>query len=245
MLSAIENNVANQPALLEVQGLSARYGKRAVLSDIDIRLAPGEIVAVLGHNGAGKTTLLHSIMGMHDERSGGIFYHGKDISRRPYYKNASDGISLTPADAPVFRPLSVEANLRLGTYSTSPKDIDDRLEAIYATFPHLKDRRLQLAGTLSGGEQRMLAVSMAVMNKPRVMLLDEPSIGLAPATADMLMSEISLVSKSLGTSVLIVDQNVRGALRVSSRVYFLRMGRIILEEPAEVSAQREHYWDLF
>lgn len=245
MLSSIEANAATKTDVLEVRGLSARYGKRVVLTDIDIRLARGEIVAVLGHNGAGKTTLLQSIMGMHDERTGGIHYQGKDISRRPYYKNAADGISLTPADAPVFRPLSVEVNLKLGTYSTSPSDLEGRLEAIYATFPKLRDRRLQLAGTLSGGEQRMLAVSMAVMNKPRVMLLDEPSIGLAPATADMLMSEISAISKSFGTSVLIVDQNVRGALRISSRVYFLRMGRIILEESAAESAQREHYWDLF
>jgi branched-chain amino acid transport system ATP-binding protein len=245
MPGSTENNVAVQGNALEVRNLSARYGKRVVLTDINLRLGPGEIVAVLGHNGAGKTTLLQSIMGIHGERVGEIRFQGKDISKRPYYRNAADGISLTPADAPVFRPLSVEANLKLGTYSTSPADLNDRLDAIYTTFPKLRDRRLQLAGTLSGGEQRMLAVSMAVMNKPRVMLLDEPTIGLAPATADAIMSEISAVCAGFGTSVLIVDQNVRGALRISSRVYFIRMGQIILEETAAQSAQREHYWDLF
>jgi branched-chain amino acid transport system ATP-binding protein len=245
MLSKTEPTTDIRTNALEVLGLSARYGKREVLSNVDIHIAPGEIVAVLGHNGAGKTTLLQSIIGTHGERTGEIRYFGESIVKQPYYKNVASGISLTPADAPVFRPLSVDANLRLGTYSTSPADLDDRIEAIYATFPKLKDRKHQLAGTLSGGEQRMLGVSMAVMNRPRVMLLDEPSIGLAPATADMIMAEIRSISSQFGTSVLIVDQNVRAALRISSRVYFLRMGRIILEESAEQASKREHYWDLF
>ncbi|MEP7456060.1 ABC transporter ATP-binding protein [Phyllobacterium sp. SB3] len=245
MKNEIHNDTATSGTSLKIDGLSARYDKRAVLTDIDLSVGAGEIIAVLGHNGAGKTTLLQSIMGIHVERSGRIECFGADISRQPYYRNAASGISFTPADAPVFRPLSVEANLRLGTYATAPADIDERLEGVYATFPKLKERRLQAAGTLSGGEQRMLAVSMAVMNKPRLMLLDEPSIGLAPATADRIMNEIAAMSKVFGTSVLIVDQNVRSALRISSRVYFLRMGRIILEEPAVVSAKREHYWDLF
>jgi len=230
---------------LQVAALSARYGKKEILHDISLHVGSGEIVAVLGHNGAGKTTLLRSIMGMHPERSGEIHRLGKDISRRPYYRNVAEGMAFTPADAPVFRPLSVEANLRLGAYSTAPSDLEERLEGVYATFPKLKDRRQQAAGTLSGGEQRILAVSMAVMNRPRLMLLDEPSIGLAPATANMIMAEISAISEKLGTAVLIVDQNVRSALRISSRVYYLRMGRIILEEPAGVSAIREHFWDLF
>jgi branched-chain amino acid transport system ATP-binding protein len=236
---------ADADAALRVDGLSARYGKRVVLDDVRIEVAKGEIVSVLGHNGAGKTTLLQAVMGMGSERSGSLCYFGEDISRTPYYRNAAGGISLTPADSPVFRPLSVEANLRLGTYSTAPADLAERIEAIYATFPKLKERRFQAAGTLSGGEQRMLAVGMAVMNRPRLMLLDEPSIGLAPATADMILAEIARIAKSFGTSVLLVDQNVRSALRISSRVYFLRMGRIILEETAAESARREHYWDLF
>ena len=243
IMAKVDNSGA-APAL-QVRALSAKYGKRSVLTNINLELGQGEIVSVLGHNGAGKTTLLQSIMGMHPERSGTVRSFDKDISRRPYYLNAAGGISFTPADSPVFRPLSVEANLRLGTYSTAPPDIQDRLETIYRTFPKLKDRRAQSAGTLSGGEQRMLAVSMAVMNRPRLMLLDEPSIGLAPATAEIIMSEIAATSRKFGTSVLLVDQNVRGALRISSRVYFLRMGQIILEEPASVSAKREHYWDLF
>ncbi|MDX3978599.1 ABC transporter ATP-binding protein [Shinella sp.] len=245
MLNTMRTDAATDGASLKIEGLSARYGKRVVLCDIDLDVGAGEIVAVLGHNGAGKTTLLQSIMGIHGERNGRIECFGADISRRPYHLNAANGISFTPADAPVFRPLTVEANLRLGTYATAPADIEDRLAGVYATFPKLKERRLQAAGTLSGGEQRMLAVSMAVMNRPRLMLLDEPSIGLAPATADRIMSEIAAISKASGTSVLIVDQNVRSALRISSRVYFIRMGRIILEEPAAASAKREHYWDLF
>ena len=230
---------------LQVRSLSARYGKRVVLTDVNLELGRGEIVAVLGHNGAGRTTLLQSIMGIHSERSGVIRCFDDDISRRPYYSNATEGISLTPGDSPVFRPLSVEENLRLATYSTGPRDIKERLDAIYGTFPKLKERRSQAAGTLSGGEQRMLAVSMALMNRPRLMLLDEPSIGLAPATADFVLDEIAGISKKFGTSVLLVEQNVRGALRISSRVYFLRMGHIILEEQASVAAQREDYWNLF
>lgn len=230
---------------LQVRHLSARFGKRTVLTNIDLDIGPGEIVSVLGHNGAGKTTLLHSIMGMHRERTGTVHYFGEDVSRRPYYRNAGAGISLTPADAPVFRPLTIEENLRLAVYSTRPQDVEDRLEAIFGIFPRLKDRRAQAAGTLSGGEQRMLAVSMAVMNRPRIMLLDEPSIGLAPATADMIMAEVARISREHGTSVLLVDQNVRSALRISSRVYFIRMGEILLEEAASKAAQREHYWDLF
>ena len=230
---------------LNVRNLSASYGKRLVLTDVNLHLGKGEIVAVLGHNGAGKTTLLQAVMGMVRERSGTVTSFGQTISDRPYYKNVAGGLSITPAESPVFRALSVETNLRLGTYSTTPPDIEERLEGIYVIFPKLRERRSQYAGTLSGGEQRMLAIGMAVINRPRVMLLDEPSIGLAPATAERIMAEIARLASTSGTSILLVDQNVRGALRVCSRVYYLRMGRILLEETATEARNRTHYWDLF
>jgi branched-chain amino acid transport system ATP-binding protein len=230
---------------LTISGLSARYGKRVVLTDVNLHVGEGEIVTVLGHNGAGKTSLLQSIMGMMRDRSGVVRSFGQDITRRPYHRNVAAGLSMTPAESPVFRPLSVVTNLRLGAYSTSPPDLDDRLNEIFKIFPRLRERRDQLAGTLSGGEQRMLAIGMAIVNRPRLMLLDEPSIGLAPATAAMIMTEIARLCSTTGVSILLVDQNVRSALRLSSRVYYLRMGKIILEESAETARARDHYWDLF
>jgi branched-chain amino acid transport system ATP-binding protein len=236
---------ASADPALAVTNLGARYGKRIVLTDVNLTLAKGEIVAVLGHNGAGKTTLLQGIMGMVRERSGTVTSFGRTISNQPYYKNVAASISIMPAESPVFRTLSVETDLRLGAYSTMPTDLDDRLEQVYGMFPRLRERRTQHAGTLSGGEQRMLTIGMAVINRPRIILLDEPSIGLAPATAERILAEIRQLVMTSGTSVLLVDQNVRGALRVCSRVYYLRMGKIILEESAEAARARPHYWDLF
>lgn len=230
---------------LDVRNLFASYGKRQVLSDVSIQVGKGEIVAVLGHNGAGKTTLLKSILGIHRGDRGDIAHFGRDATREAYHHNVAKGISFTPADSPVFRPLSVETNLRLGCYSTAPTDVDSRVEEIFDRFPKLRQRRDQLAGTLSGGEQRMLAVGMAFMNRPNLLLLDEPTIGLAPATAQEILRQVTGMCGDLGLSVLLVDQNVRSTIRYAGRVYFLRMGKIIIEETAENAAKRDHYWDLF
>jgi len=234
------------PALaLEVRNLFASYGKRQVLSDVSIQVRKGEAVAVLGHNGAGKTTLLKSILGIHHADRGEVAHFGRDAAHEAYHRNVAAGISFTPADSPVFRPLSVETNLRLGCYSTAPDDVDSRVEEIFGRFPKLRQRRDQFAGTLSGGEQRMLAVGMAFMNRPNLLLLDEPTIGLAPATAQEILRQVTEMCRDLGLSVLLVDQNVRSTIRYAGRVYFLRMGKIILEETSAQAAKRDHYWDLF
>ena len=230
---------------LAVEGLSAQYGKRQVLFDVSVDVRPGELVAVLGHNGAGKTTLLRSILGVVPQRTGQVTLFGRAIDRTPYYRNVTAGISYTPAELPVFRPLDVETNLRLGAYAQAPDDMDDRLAAVWTAFPQLTSRRTQLAGTLSGGEQRMLAIGMALMARPKVMLLDEPSIGLSPAITQQILTEVARLCREQSIAVLLVDQNVRSTLRVAHRVYYIRMGRVLLTETAEAALKRPHYWDLF
>jgi branched-chain amino acid transport system ATP-binding protein len=226
---------------LEVHNLNAHYGKRQVLFDVSLDVRPGEVVAVLGHNGAGKTTLLRTILGLVAQRSGRVSYLGRPIERVAYYRNVAAGIAYMPAEMSVFRPLDVETNLRLGAYTQASAD----LEAVWRAFPQLTTRRGQLAGTLSGGEQRMLAVGMALAARPKVMLLDEPSIGLSPAVAQQILTEVARLCREQGIAVLLVDQNVRGTLRVSHRVYYLRMGRVLLTEDASAALKREHYWNLF
>jgi branched-chain amino acid transport system ATP-binding protein len=232
-------------AALDVRNLSAQYGKRQVLFDVSLDMQPGELVAVLGHNGAGKTTLLRAILGMVTQKTGDISFYGRAIDRTPYYKNVAAGITYTPAELPVFRPLDAETNLRLGAYSQTVYDMNDRLAAVWQAFPQLATRRKQLAGTMSGGEQRMLAIGMALMARPKVMLLDEPTIGLSPAIAQQILTEVARLCRELSIAVLIVDQSVRSVLRVAHRVYYLRLGRVLLTESAEDALQRPHYWDLF
>jgi branched-chain amino acid transport system ATP-binding protein len=233
------------PVILAIDNLSAAYGKRGVLYEVSLRLRQGEIVTVLGHNGAGKTTLLRSILGIVRQRSGSISYFGQPIIDRPYYQNVASGISYTPADSPVFRSLGLEENLRLGAFAQDQSIVDEQLDLVWRTFPKLRERRGQLAGTLSGGEQRMLAIGIALVMRPRLMLFDEPSVGLSPAIAQGLLETVSQLCKESGTSALLVDQNVRAALRVAKHVYYLRMGRVLLSETTEAALEREHYWDLF
>jgi branched-chain amino acid transport system ATP-binding protein len=230
---------------LEVSGLSAGYGKRQVLNKVSLSVRPGEVVAVLGHNGAGKSTLLRAILGTIRQRTGVVRFFGRDISSDPYFKNVAAGISHSLAETPVFGALDVETNLRLGGYTQPNKNIARLTEQVYVTFPKLMDRRGQAAGTLSGGERRMLAIGMAIMNAPRLMLLDEPSIGLAPATAHQILGQIGQLCREQSMAVVIVDQSVRATLRIATEVYYLRMGQVLLSETAEAAQKREHYWDLF
>lgn len=230
---------------LEVEALSAWYGRRRVLSDIALRVMPGEIVSVLGHNGAGKTTLLKSILGTVRSRKGRITYFGETVSTRRPDRNVADGMSYSAAESPVFRELTIEANLKLGGYQRGRQDQEERFDAVLTAFPKLNERFGQSAGTMSGGEQRMLAIGMALMNRPRLMLLDEPSIGLAPATVNQILAQVRQLCESTGISVLMVDQNVRAALRVTDRVYYQRMGTILLEESADDARSRDQYWEFF
>ena len=238
--------VKADPALLEVHGLDVAYGKRQVIFDLSIRVHPGEVVALLGHNGAGKTTLVKAIFGLLQARAGSVHFAGEDLGRRSASENVRAGLSFTPAEAAVFRDLTVDDNLALGAFSVSDRHLkQQRAEKVYGLFPILGEKRRQAAGTMSGGQQRMLSIGMALMSGPRLMLLDEPSLGLAPALSQQMLEEVKRLAATEGTAVLLIEQNVRAALRVSQRVYFMRTGRILLEEPAEVAQARGKWWDLF
>jgi branched-chain amino acid transport system ATP-binding protein len=230
---------------LRVESLSAGYGKRGVLFDVDLTVEPGQIVAVLGHNGAGKTTLLKAIVGLVAQRSGKVEFFGNDLVHHSSTVNIRRGISFTPATTPVFAPLSVQENLRLAAYVVGAKRENERLGFVFDVFPKLKERVAQKAGTLSGGEQRMLAIGMALMGQPKVMLLDEPSLGLSPALVEQMLEAIADLCKREGTAALLVEQQVPATLQVADYVYFLRMGHVALAETAAEARKRQDYWDLF
>jgi branched-chain amino acid transport system ATP-binding protein len=232
--------------LLDVSGLQVSYGRRPVLFDLSLTVNPGEIVAMFGHNGAGKTTTLNAIFGRVKPGGGTIRFDGQDTTNLSGVAHVSAGITLIPAERFVFADLTVIDNLRLGAYHEKDKAvIDTRIEQVYETFPILKERSAQLAGTFSGGQQRMLSVGIAMMTGPRLLLLDEPSLGLSPNLVEQMMKVIRQLASEQGLSVLMVEQNVAQTLGVVDRAYFVRSGRVILEERAENLREREGYWDLF
>lgn len=232
--------------VLEATGVATGYNRRQVLYDVAVAVGAGEVVAVLGHNGAGKTTLLKAIVGFLPLWSGSIRFDGSDRTGDSYTRRVRDGISFTPAEAPVFRDLTVLDNLELGGFTVADRgERAARIERVYGLFPILRERQAQLAGTMSGGQQRMLSLGMAIMAKPKLMLLDEPSLGLSPAVVQDIFGQIRRFAAEDGMSVLLVEQNVRAALRISDRAYFMRTGKIILEEDAEVALARGNWWDLF
>lgn len=232
--------------LLDAAGLVTGYQRRQVLYDVGVAVGAGEVVAVLGHNGAGKTTLLKAIVGFLPLWSGTVRFDGAERGREPYTRRVRDGISFAPAEAPVFRDLPVLDNLELGGFTVPDRDErSSRIERVYGLFPILRERQRQLAGTLSGGQQRMLSLGMAIMAKPKLMLLDEPSLGLSPAVVQSIFAQIRRFADEDGMSVLLVEQNVRAALRIADRAYFMRAGAIILEEDAERALGRGNWWDLF
>jgi branched-chain amino acid transport system ATP-binding protein len=231
---------------LEVENLRAGYGKRAVLHDISLTVGVGEIVTVLGHNGAGKTTLLKAIFGMLPVASGRVLYEGKDLTNVSTADAVRRGLSLTPAESPIFRELTIAENLELGAFTvTDAKEQQRRLARVHELFPLLKDRAAETAGLFSGGQQRMLSIGIALMSGAKLMLLDEPSLGIAPSLVQELFAGIRELCQDEDLSVLLIEQNVRAALPIADRAYYVRMGAVILEESAEDSRKREHWWDLF
>jgi branched-chain amino acid transport system ATP-binding protein len=243
---AAASNSNGNGSVLEVRGLSAGYGRRQVIFDVDFNVREREVVTILGHNGAGKTTTLKSVFGLIRPLSGSVLYRGQDIAGRVPAANVRDGMSFTPPEHFVFPDLSVLNNLRLGGITeASAERKNERLELIYQMFPVLKSRSKQLAGTMSGGEQRMVALGIALMGGPRLMLLDEPSLGLAPSVVDHLMDAVRKLADEQGISVILLEQNVAVALNHADRAYIMRSGRIILEEPAATMRARGHWWDLF
>ena len=232
--------------LLQVRGLSAGYGPRQVVFDVDFSVGKGEIVTILGHNGAGKTTTLKSVFGLIKPLSGSVLYRGQEIVGRAPVENVREGIAFTPPERYVFPDLSVLNNLKLGGFTEkSEARRRERLERIYEMFPILEERAKQLAGTMSGGQQRMVGLGIALMGDPEVMLLDEPSLGLAPSLVDQLMDTVRKLADEDGISVVLLEQNVAVALEHADRAYIMRSGRVILEEPADTMRARGHWWDLF
>lgn len=221
--------------MLELRRVNAYYGNIQALKDVSLNVAAGSIVAIIGANGAGKTTLLKSISGIIQAKTGSIIYEGKDISDYSPAKIVSLGISQVPEGRQLFTHLTLLDNLHLGAYLYHNKEsktiIEERLEWIYQIFPVLRVRAKQLAGTLSGGEQQMVAISRALMSRPRLLLLDEPSMGLAP----MLVAEIFRVIRQLneqGTTILLVEQNARAALHVAQYGYVMETGSVVMAGPA-------------
>lgn len=232
--------------ILEASELRSGYQRRQVLYDVSLTVGTGEIVAVLGHNGAGKTTLLKTIIGFIPLSGGRVWFNGRDRTAESYTARVRAGMSYTSAEAPVFRDLPVRDNLELGGFTVRDgPERTRRMGQVFALFPILEERQNQLAGTLSGGQQRMLSLGMAIMARPKLMLLDEPSLGLSPAIVQSIFQQIRQLAEEDGMSVLLVEQNVRAALRIADRAYFMRTGDIILEEESAVALARGSWWDLF
>jgi branched-chain amino acid transport system ATP-binding protein len=225
----------NGNAILEVADLSVSYGAIQALTGVSLRLAEGEIVTLIGANGAGKTTTLRAIMGL-VRSSGEVRYRGESIRTTATHRLVREGLVLVPEGRIVFANLSVQENLEMGAYARRDAGVARDFDRVFALFPRLAERRRQTAGTLSGGEQQMLAIGRALMSRPRVLLLDEPSLGLAPIIVHAIFEAIEEIHRS-GVPVLLVEQNANAALRHSSRAYVLETGRVSLEgASAEVAA---------
>jgi branched-chain amino acid transport system ATP-binding protein len=218
-------------ALLQVRDLVVSYGKIAAVQGASLAVEPGRIVTVIGANGAGKTTLLNAVMGLL-ESSGDVHFDGQPLRRIAVDRRVAMGLVLVPERRELFSSMSVEDNLRLGGYCVTPVRARQGLEQVYALFPRLLERRRQEAGTLSGGERQMLAIGRALISAPRLLMLDEPSLGLAPFLVRDSFRTIARL-KETGVSILLVEQNARAALQVSDHGYVMEHGRIALEGPAQ------------
>ena len=212
--------------MLTVEGLSSAYGRIAVLHGVSLTVAKGEIVALVGSNGAGKTTLLRAISGVQPLTGGRILFEGKPIERIPAHKRVGLGIAQSPEGRQVFGPLSVEDNLRLGAFRKQDAALGNRLAQAYAMFPILKDKRAIPAMSLSGGQQQMLAIGRALMAAPKLLLLDEPSLGLAPLLVDQILNAVTAL-RDQGMTILLVEQNASAALAIADRGYVLETGRMV------------------
>lgn len=238
-------NRSDEP-LLAVDGLTSGYGSKSVVFNVSLHVQPGEVVGIIGHNGAGKTTTLRAIFGILPAQRGKIFYADHDITNRSPRKNVQAGIALIPSEQFVFADMSVRDNLLLGALNErSSSVINERLAEVHQLLPILEERSGQLAGTFSGGQQRLLSLGTALMSGPRLLLLDEPSLGIAPALVTSLFATIKGFALERGLSVLVLEQNIGQLLRIADRVYVMRSGSFILEETVEQMKMRDQYWDLF
>ena len=215
--------------MLRLENISVSYGAIEALSDINLHVEKGEVVTLIGANGAGKTTTLRTITGLLEPTSGTITYEGENINAAPTHTLVPKGIAMSPEGRGVFANLTVHENLEMGAYIRKDKDgIAKDLKHVFELFPRLEERDYQKAGTLSGGEQQMLAIGRAIMSKPRLLLLDEPSLGLAPKLVHTIFESIENI-RNEGTTILLVEQNANAALHHSDRAYVLETGRIVME----------------
>lgn len=211
--------------VLEIRNLVAGYGRIDVLHDVSMSVQQGEIVTMVGANGAGKSTTLRSIFGLTRIASGQILFEGKDMTGRKTHELATLGLAYVPQERSVFPTLTVMENLEMGAYAAPPRDIPRRVEQVCRRFPILRERSNQKAGTLSGGERQMLAIARGLMAEPRLMLLDEPSLGLAPMVIAALFEQIQAINEA-GTTILLIEQNARRALAIADRGYVMELGQI-------------------
>ena len=219
-------------SLLTIENLEVFYGVINAIKGISFEVNEGEIIALIGANGAGKTTILNTITGLVPAKSGSIKFEDKDLLKTPAHKIVSMGIAHVPEGRRIFQQLTVFENLKLGAYTRKDKkEIADTLELVYERFPRLKERRTQIAGTLSGGEQQMLAMGRSLMSHPKIILMDEPSMGLSPLYVTEIFDIIRSVNES-GTTVLLVEQNAKKALSIANRAYVLETGKIVLSGDA-------------
>lgn len=226
-------------ALLEVKDLKVNYGLIAAVKGVSFEVNEGEIVSLIGANGAGKTTIMQAISGLLPKSGGSVFFDGEDITHLPAHKLIAKGLTQVPEGRRVFQELSVKDNLSLGAYSVKDsKKVKEAYEKVYEIFPLLKERSKQVSGTLSGGEQQMLAVARALMSSPKMLLLDEPSMGLSPLLVNVIFDVIKSINEA-GTTVFVVEQNAQKALKIANRAYVLETGLISLEGTGQELLQDE------
>lgn len=219
-------------AMLEIHGLEVNYGVIKAIRGVSFEVGQGEVIALIGANGAGKTTILHTVTGLIPAKHGSILFHGKELTRTPAHKIVSMGMAHVPEGRRVFQQLTVYENLMMGAYTRKDKaEIAASLKDVYERFPRLEERRTQIAGTLSGGEQQMLAMGRALMSKPSIILMDEPSMGLSPLYVNEIFDIIRKI-RAGGTTVLLVEQNAKKALSIADRAYVLETGTIKLSGAA-------------
>lgn len=219
-------------AMLEIKDLEVYYGVIQAIKGVSFEVNKGEVIALIGANGAGKTTILHTISGLLAPKSGSIMFEGTDISKVPAHKIVSMGMAHVPEGRRVFTEMTVYQNLKMGAYTRKSKaEFEETLKMVYSRFPRLEERKNQIAGTLSGGEQQMLAMGRALMSHPSIILMDEPSMGLSPIFVNEIFDIIKSVSET-GTTVLLVEQNAKKALAIADRAYVLETGNIVREGKA-------------
>ncbi len=231
--------------LLEVRNVSSGYHRKRVLRDVSLSVGEGEIVGLIGHNGAGKSTALKTILGLIHADAGDVLFEDRSIAGHAAVRNVRDGLYLIPQERFTFPDLTVRENLMLGGHNVRDAKLrDGTLDELHDLFPILKARGGQRAGTMSGGQQRVLSMAMAMMSHPRLVLVDEPSLGLSPRAVEEIGGIIEKLSKR-GIGVLLVDQNIKQTLKLSQRVYVMKSGQIVLEDTGEHLLQRGQWWDLY